>query len=495
MVTPKPAENAPNSPTRPLRGVLEPRIHSPLHPELPSKGQEMIDFCESIGWPLMDWQKWLAIEAHRYNPETNRWRYNTNILTVSRQNGKSSFLALRVLTGMFLWDEKMQVGMAHKLTTSSETFYKISEIIESTPKLQLLFAKKFESKGAQELRTTKGNRYLIRANNASARGISAVDVIHLDELREYRDPEIWSSIRYSQMSSKNPQAWMYSSAGDQHSVILNQFRDRGIAAMAGADDPIGYWEWSAPEGTPVDANDQRFWDGIAHANPSLGQTIHPDNIIASLNDDESIIKTEVMTMWVDTINPLISPIEWQKCADENKRLDPEATTWMGIDLAPDRKAGALVAAQRDPSQEGKFIVALLHTWASNTTLNDIMLANEIAEYVRKYPVDQVAYSTYTSAAVASRLKPAGIPVIAIDGADYALACDMLLSAIASGRLIHGNQPELTKQALAAVKLPKGDGGFVLGRKVSNATIAATVGIAMTTFFAGKTEGDDDIVIS
>lgn len=474
-------------------GHVTPRVHTPLREDLPSKGQEMIDFCKKIGWPLLPWQEWLAIQAHRYHPETNRWANPTNVLCISRQNGKSTFMALRILTGMFLWDEKMQVGTAHKLTTSSEIFYKVFEIIESNPELSSQFAKKIESKGSQELRTLNGNRYLIRANNASGRGIAAVDVIHMDEVREYTDTEVWASMKYSQMSSKNPMTWVYSSAGDQHSVILNNLRERAYAAIAGSEDSIGWFEWSGIADVPLDPNDEKFWESIRMANPSLGHTIHPDNIRDVLGDDETTIRTEVLTTWVSTINPIVSAPTWNNCENSEMKLDREAMTWMGIDLSPDRKSAALVGAQQTQSGEG-FVVALLNTWTSPTPLDDKFLANQISEWVRKYHTEVVAYSSRTSSAVAARLKPAGIPIAPIDGSEYAQACDEFLGAVNSGRLIHLGQPELTKQILSAVKLPYGDGGWVMGRKVSNATIAAAVATSFVTHYATREAPENDIVV-
>ena len=129
--------------------------------------------------------------------------------------------------------------------------------------------KKYETKGSQEIKLNDGTRYLVRANNSAARGIAAPDTIHLDEVREYKDDEVWASLRFTQMASKNPQAIMYSNAGDQHSVILNRMRERGLAAAAGADDPIGWFEWSAEPGCAID--DVKGWQ---QANPSLGHTIH-----------------------------------------------------------------------------------------------------------------------------------------------------------------------------------------------------------------------------
>ena len=57
-----------------LYGSETPRIHSRLRPDLPTRGQELIDFSNSIGFPLMPWQEWLAIEAHRYKPDS-RWHH------------------------------------------------------------------------------------------------------------------------------------------------------------------------------------------------------------------------------------------------------------------------------------------------------------------------------------------------------------------------------------------------------------------------------------
>jgi phage terminase large subunit-like protein len=191
-------------------------------------------------------------------------------------------MMLRILAGMFLWGERLQIHTAHKLTTSSEIFWKIDEIIQANEQLVTRFVKKYETKGSQEIKLNDGTRYLVRANNSAARGIAAPDTIHLDEVREYKDDEVWASLRFTQMASKNPMAIVYSNAGDQHSVILNRMRERGLAAAAGADDPIGWFEWSAEPGCAID--DINGWKS---ANPSLGYTIHIDNLKAAMSDQPS----------------------------------------------------------------------------------------------------------------------------------------------------------------------------------------------------------------
>jgi len=475
------------SPTVTLQGVPQPRIRTKSL-DLPSHGQQFIDFCKRIDYPLLPWQELLGLEVLKYK-EDSRWGHPEIAVIVSRQQGKSTFMSLLILFKMYELGEKLQVATAHKLTTSSEIFFKIDQIIQSTPELLAGFHKKFESKGSQEIRLKNGNRYLVRANNSAARGIAAVDTIYMDEIREYQDMDVWSSMRYTQMSSKNPMTIVLSNAGDQHSIILNRLKERAYAAIAGAEDAIGWFEWSAPQNTPVDDSDA-FWEGVKYAAPSLGHTVHPDNLRAILHDDESIIRTEVLCQWVDTINPAINPSSWEACTGIAK-LDKEQQTWMAMDLSPDRKAGALMAAQ---IQGEKFVVVLLATFSNPVNIDDKQMANEVADWVRKYQVQTVAYSRQTAGAVAARLSPAGIDTTPIDGALYGQACDEMLSAITSGRLIHGNQEELTRQALSAVKLPFKDGGWYLGRKVSNTTICATVGMAMVSHFATRPDTEVDIVM-
>jgi phage terminase large subunit-like protein len=471
-----------------LGGVTTARIHTPLN-DFDSLGEKFIAFCDRIGYPLLPWQQWLAHHSLKVRPD-GTWVHPIVGLICARQNGKSTFMALQILWRIYELNEKLQVHTAHKLTTSSEIFYKVNSIIEQTPELAAQFVKKLESKGFQELQFTNGRRYIVRANNSAGRGIAAPDSIHLDEVREYREEEVWAALRYTQMASPNPQAWVYSNMGDKSSIVLNKLRDRALAAIMGVKDDIGWFEWSAPAEIKFD-NSPEFWLGVAQANPSLGHTISQRNIEAVLSDPEDIVRTEVLCIQVDTINPVVNPSLWEACRSKSLKLDNSLDTWLAVDLSPDRRQGALVAAQR--LEGDHFQIQLLQTWSNSINLDDKSIANDIADWVRKYNVQVVAFSMRTASAIAARLKPAGIQVAPIDGQEYAQACDEFLGAISSQRLAHSGQEELTRQCLAAVKLPFGDGGWVMGRKVSNFTISAAVASALVTHFATRVDDGIDIV--
>jgi phage terminase large subunit-like protein len=472
------------------RGVVKPRIHTKLT-ENPSKGLEFVEFCAKYGQELLPWQEWLSEQTLRLKPD-GRWQTPVNGILIARQNGKSTWMAWQILWRIFGLEQKLQVHTAHKLTTSAEVFYKIYNIITEHPELESQLVKKLEARGFQELQFSGGRRYIVRASNSATRGIAAPDTIWLDEAREYHDEDVWSSLRFTQMASANPQAFLLSNAGDQHSIVLNKMRERALASILTEDLSLGWWEWSAPPEIKFDGS-STFWEGVAQANPSLGHTIHPDNIRAVLNDPEDIVRTEVLCQWVSTINPVIHPSQWQSCAVEGLRLDPAADTWLALDLSPDRRQAALVASQR--IDRDKFQVQLLQTWTNPGYLSDKLIANDIGDWYRKFNVLKIAYSARTASAVAARLVPAGLPVEAIDGQPYATSCDEFLSAISSGRLAHSNQEELTAHCLSAVRLNFGDGGWVMGRKVSNTTITGAVAAAMASHYATQSNDGIDIIVA
>jgi phage terminase large subunit-like protein len=477
------AEIVSDRPTSVFLTTTAPRIHSPLN-DLPSRGFELIDFADQIiDGGFMPWQKWLAEHSLKIKPD-GRYHHPVTVASVARQNGKSTYMMARIMMGLFHWKESLQVSSAHRLVTSLEQFRAIVQIIEENADLANQVQRIRWQHGAEEIQTKDGCRFIIKAGGSAARGLSKPESVHLDEIRELHDMETFASMRYTLMAAKNPQISCFSTAGDSHSIVLNQLRERGLAAAAGGTDNVGYFEWSAP-------TDEISLENAAFANPGLNITIHPDNIRAVFNDPPDVVMTEVLNRWVQTISSVIGAKEWQECGDESIDLDDDKLTWMAIDISPDRKHAALVAAQKLGSES--FIVKLLHTWENTIQLDDRAIANDAAAYCRKYPIEYLLYSRRTSGAVAARMQPAGIPIHDMDS-DYPQSCDELLGAINSGRLKHRNQASLTEQILSAVQLRRGDGGWVIGRRASQSAVCAAVASALVTHFATRPETEIDILV-
>jgi phage terminase large subunit-like protein len=116
-----------------LIGSGTPRISSRLN-DLPSKGLEIIDFASQIGIDLMPWQKFVFEHALKVKPD-GRWHAPLVVVVAARQNGKSTIMEMSILARLFLWQESLQLGSAHVLTTSLETFRHVVSIIESNESL------------------------------------------------------------------------------------------------------------------------------------------------------------------------------------------------------------------------------------------------------------------------------------------------------------------------------------------------------------------------
>ena len=488
IIVPRPKQNALNR----LQSVLEsqpnqvlgepmPRVHTPLN-DYPSKGQELIDFAEPLfEHGFMQWQKNLAIHSCKVKPD-GRWVHPIFCATLARQNGKSTYMMARILMGLFEWDEPLQILSSHRLQTSLERFRELVGMIETHDSLAKQVKRIRWAHGSEEIETLNGNRLVLKAGGAAARGMARPSTIYLDELREMRDMESFASLRYSMMAATNPQLLTFTNAGDATSIVLNSFRQRALEATAGAKDDIGYFEWSAP-------TDDVTIENARYANPALGITIHPDNLNAVFNDPPDVVQTEVLCRWVQSINSVVDTASWSKCVDMSVDLDTEKLTWLAIDMSPDRRFAALVGAQKLENEQ--FIVKLLHTWENELQLDDKAIANDAAVYARKYPIEYLLYSRRTSGAVAARMQPAGIPIFEMDSA-YPQSCDELLGSINSGRLKHRGQEELTKQMLSAVALKRND-GWIIGRRASGQAVCAAVATALATHFATRPEVEIDIL--
>ena len=464
-------------------GKVTPRIHTPLN-DLPSRGHDLIDLAsELLPGGLLPWQRFAVIHGCKYKPD-GRWATPIVAYVGARQNGKSFLRQIRILGGLFIWNEALQIGNSHTLNGELEQFKQMVDMIEGNEWLAKQVKHIRWANGKEELETLNGNRFIVKASGSSARGVSRPSTVHLDELREMTDLESFAALRYTLMAAANPMIVGYSNAGDSSSRVLNSFRERALAMNAGAVDNVGYFEWSAP-------TDELTLENARHSNPALGHTIHADNVTATFNDPLDVVMTEVLCRWVVAISAAVDATSWGNCMDMDVDLDTEKLTWLGIDLSPDRKHGALVGAQKLGAES--FVVKLLHTWTNELQLDDKAIANDLADYARKYPTEYVLFSRRTAGAVAARLAPAGIPIYEMDK-DYPQACDEMLSAINSGRMKHRGQSELTNQMLSAVQLKRGDGGWVIGRRASGTVVCAAVAVSLVTHFATRPENDLDIMV-
>lgn len=434
----------------------------------------------SIDEPLLDWQKHVLDQGLMID-QAGRFRRKTNSLVVSRQNGKTHCVRALLLSSLYVFNTRRIGIMAQDRKQSLETMGELVDRINQVPWMRDRLKKENRSHGEERIEIwchhypdpcppgcNQVRRLdIISATPRAARG-KTLDLLYIDELREI-GASTWAAAEPTLRARPNSQLWTSSNAGDDTSVVLNTLRESAIKSDS---ERFGYWEWSAaPE---YKDNDRRGW---AQANPSLGHIINELDIEDSYNRNPADkFATESLCRWVAALDSPFNMEKYDDGVDESISMDPTLPTWMGLDMTFNRTEAYLVSAQEHPDGLRVF----LHRWVKDSAINERELASDIAVLVRQYKVRQISYDPNTAGFVAPHLQRSGIKMIenGWSSAYFATLCDITISAINDGRIVHQGQPELRQHLIACARRPAGDGGFRISRRASASPISAAVAMVL-----------------
>lgn len=348
--------------TRPLRA---------LTPET-SLGFAVIDFADAmLGITLRPWQKWFLIHALELL-EGGGLRFRTVILSVARQNGKSTLSQVLALWSMYVNGAALVIGTAQNLDISEEVWDGAVDLAEGSEELSDLIAAVHRSNGKKALVLEGGERYRVQpASRRGGRGLSG-DLIMLDELREHSTWDAWSAVTKTTMARPDALILGMSNAGDAASVVLRHLRlmahrelgdpdgivraAEGVADMLATsvedesapddevtrgDAALGWFEWSAPPGCDVD--DVEGW---LAANPSYGYVeMHRALESAATTDPEWVFRTECLCQWNDGATESVFPDgSWLKGQDSRSGIAADSPVTYCVEVEPDRSNTFIVAA-------------------------------------------------------------------------------------------------------------------------------------------------------
>ena len=431
-----------------------------------SLGFEAIDFAAKVlGIELLPWQRWWLI--HALELRGRRYRFRTILTLVARQNGKTHLLKILSLWAMYMGRADLVLGAAQSLDIARESWQGAVDLAQGEPDLADEIATVRYANGEQclTLKATDDHgpaRYRITAATRSAgRGLS-VDLLILDELREHRTPHAWAALSKTTMARPHALTVGISNAGDAESVVLNQLR---AAALAGADEQLGIFEWSAPEGCPLD--DPDAW---AQAMPGLGITINEAAVRTSLATDPSVVfRTELLCQRVDALDAAVDPDAWRACGDPAASIGAlHRQMVMGVDVS--MTSGHVTATAAVVAEDGRVIGEVFDQWT------DVHAARaglrQAFEQYRPRAVGWFPSGPMTvlraelEAAVTDGLigepdmiePPEHAPgLVGLTGQDASSACQTLASLVEGRRFIHADDPLLNAHIAASTRKDQGDG--------------------------------------
>ena len=451
------------------KGSTEPRIFTPplaeLAPET-SWGFEAIDFIEGVlGWELLPWQKWLYVHALEKNVEDDGsrgsgFRFQTLVVLISRQNGKTQWLKGLGLWRLYVDGAKQVLISAQNLEFAETTLTEAVDEVKRNPLLMAEFQRFSQTNGKFKLGLTDGREWRAAVSTRKGGRSLSVDLALLDELREHQNWLAWNAIVPTTTARPRSLVVAASNAGDSTSVVLRSLRDGCISRIVTRvtdDTRTGLFEWSAPD--DVDPLDPQYWP---MANPAMGYLFDSETLAGraeAMFDNMPGFRTEHLCQWVDALEPGIIPaVDWQATTDPESKRAEGSKVYASVDVNFARTKGYVaIAARRDDET--------LHVEVVAAERGTDWIVPWFTERKDRFEAVVVQARGAPASGLIEPLRDAGLEVVELGGSDLTKAYGYAFDLIAEHKLMHRPAPVLDSAAESAKAKIIGD-SWVIDRKNS-----------------------------
>jgi phage terminase large subunit-like protein len=467
--------------TTPLYGATEPRLHSP-YLKTKNRGQEVSDLADSIGVPLLPWQRFVIDDMTSISDEDLFIR-KTNLVLVARQQGKTHLARMMMLAHMFLFDSPNVLIMSSNRSMALDTFRQVAYAIEGSSELSKQVRQIRYANGTESIELKNGHRLdVVAATRDGARGRSA-SFLYIDELREISE-EGYQAATPTTRAKANAQTLLTSNSGDAFSTVLNSLRQRCLENPPAS---LGYYEYSAEQFARID--DPKAW---AMANPALGYTVTLEALAEAVATQTiETTKTELLCQWISSTASPWPHLSVEEAGDKDLKLVPGPLTVFGFDVAPSRRNGSLVMGQL--LEDGRIGVAVLEVFHSDVSIDELYMANRISYWAKQFYPRTVTYDKYTTASIAKRLEMNGIHITDISGQKSYQAAGDLHQALSNKKLVHSGQDELVAH-MQNCAAKESDASWRLVRRKSAGPIDIAIGLSMIVHVLNQPMGEAKVYI-
>ena len=340
-------------------------------------GPAVAERALSVGWRLMPWQRQVLDVALEI--EEGRPAYRTVVVTVPRQNGKTTLLWALMLWRSLAFANQEIVATAQTGLEAMEKWRDYVAFVDEQAAVSPLIENIRRSNGTELLSWHNGSRHRTRPPTPKAGHGLTIDLAIIDEAWSLKDEVVLQSFRPAMVTRPDAQLWIVSTAGTRESVLLKRHCEMGREAVeAGKTNGVAFFEWSAPEA--MRADDPAAW---REAMPALGHTITEEVIRADL-DSGAMTPSEweraYLNRWTEADNQVVTSAAWYQCLDNEAA--PGNPLWLGIDMTPERDTAAIAAAGWYGDRVGIELIehATGTEWLSHR-VNEILANHDIAGIV------------------------------------------------------------------------------------------------------------------
>ncbi len=403
--------------------------------------------------------------------------YREVIVTVPRQNGKTTLLLVKKVHRAVMWAAraKRPQRLVYTAQTGNDARKKVLEdevpiLMGSAFKAAVSSVRKVN--GSEGIVFKGGSRLDVLASSESSGHGRTVDEGYIDEAFDDVDDRREQAILPAMSTRKDGQMWVVSTMGTDASLYLNRKIDAGREASLRPDAEIAYFEWSAPD--DADLDDPLTWYGCM---PALGLTVTERAIRhARETMTEGEFRRAFLNQQTASEERVIAAHLWEAACDSDVR--PDGQVVFAIDCNPERTQGSIATADRAGNVE------LLHHEPGTG-----WLVPRAVELARKWGAAVAVDPGGPAGSFIADLEAKAVRVVTVGAGDLVKACGAFYTAIADkgepdALEIHiRTHPELDAAVAAAKKRPAGD-AWVWTRKSSLTDISPVVA-ATVAFWAGQ----------
>ena len=423
-------------------------------------GDHCARFAHKIGVPFFGWQ-WDTERKIMATRPDGLWTHPEVCLVITRQQGKTQLIAMRILYGLFFLGEKINYT-AQRWETVEDVYDRIVAIIESRPSLM----RRLDPSEVPDGHTKAGNHGRIALTNgaylsmgprtkAKGRGQTKIDLAIFDEAYDIKEALV-SGITGAQKASANPQTIFVSTA-----PVADQHPDCGTLAVM--------WRNGQRHEADLYAAEWRAPDGMSRDNPESWRMAQPSHGVTVRSRDVAIefrrSKTETLRAIFDA--DYLGWGQWPPDPEDAPRaIDPDAWEAL-VNLTPVLVGDVVIAIERTWDRRWWCIAAGQRTRDGRVHLevgyfravNIGQAASAVVELVEAFdPVAIVVDAKSKAAPIAPHMKNLGIEVTVTNTPQLAVATSGIIDAVASEDVCHVGQQLLGDAVAGAVtrELPRGD---------------------------------------
>jgi phage terminase large subunit-like protein len=310
-----------------------------------------------------------------------------------------------------------------------------------------------------------------------------------DEVRTQRDWRTWAALEPTTTARPDPLIWAISTAGDDRSVLLRSWWERGLRIIDGAEPmtDFGMTWYAAPENAAPDSR-----HAIVAANPAVAEGRIPLRAImtavgTSGGADTAMFRNERLNLWVDAVDEWLPPGVWvQRIGPQPER---DGRVILAVETATSwRRASVVVAV---PSDVGAWVGIAAERRAEDMmpaapSLSPADLIAAVGEAAATWKPAGIAYVRTAAAAehIERWCEDNDVPSIPLGPGDMRKASELFRAELIGGRLTHPDDPLLAQQVRTVRPSgPMDSGSWYLSVKESRGDVDAVRAAAWAAWAA------------